>query len=293
VALAVSSTVFAYAAVEMVGTAAGETARPAQVVPRAITSVFSRLAVIYVGSLAVLALLLPCADYQAGTSPFVTVFNRLGSAPMGTLINIVIITAALSSLNAGLYSTGRVLHAMAVNGSAPAVAGRMSARGVPYGGILLTGVAALAGVALNAWVPARAFEIGLGVASLGVIASWAMIVACQLQLWRQARRGDAERPPYRMWGAPYTGVATLVFLMLVPILMALDYPDGTFSAALLFVIGPALMIGWYATRRRVLAKAARRGNYQGDAASTVAIPDLRMDNGDIDGVVVQTRIVEP
>ena len=82
------------------------------------------------------------------------------------------------------------------------------------------------------------------------------------------------------------------FLGLVPVLMALDYPDGTFSAALLFAIAPALVLGWYATRGRVMAGAARRAGYPGDGTSTVAISALHAGGDDVEGTVLAVRIVE-
>ena len=108
-----SGVVFAYAAVELVGTAAGETAEPEKIMPRAINSVIARIALFYVGSLFLLALLLPYTDYSAGESPFVTFFGKIGIQGGGTVMNIVVMTAAFSSLNAGLYSTGRILRSMA------------------------------------------------------------------------------------------------------------------------------------------------------------------------------------
>src|SRR5947209_19490675 len=146
VVLVTSGVVFAYAAVELVGTAAGETAEPEKIMPRAINSVVFRIGVFYVGSVALLALLLPYTDYKHNESPFVTFFSHLGFGGAGSLMNIVVLTAAFSSLNAGLYSTGRILRSMAVNGSAPKFTGRMSKNGVPYGGILLTCTIGLFGV---------------------------------------------------------------------------------------------------------------------------------------------------
>jgi len=90
----------------MVGTAAGETENPAKVMPKAINSVIFRIAVFYVGSLILLALLLPYTKYKSGTSPFVTFFSSIGVPAAGDIMNFVVLTAALSSLNAGLYSTG-------------------------------------------------------------------------------------------------------------------------------------------------------------------------------------------
>lgn len=124
-------------------------------------------------------------------------------------MNVVVMTAAFSSLNAGLYSTGRILRSMAMNGSAPSFTARMSQRGVPYGGICLTAAIGLIGVLLNGVVPEMAFEIVLNIAALGILASWATIVCCQIQLFRWSKQGIVYRPSFRMWGAPYTGYLTL------------------------------------------------------------------------------------
>ncbi|HEX3544997.1 MAG TPA: amino acid permease [Mycobacterium sp.] len=259
-----SGVVFAYAAVELVGTAAGETAEPEKIMPRAINSVIARIALFYVGSLFLLGLLLPYTSYKAGESPFVTFFSKIGVGGAGTIMNVVVLTAALSSLNAGLYSTGRILRSMAVNGSAPKFTSLMSKRGVPYGGICLTAVIGLFGVLLNGVVPSKAFEIVLNMAALGIIASWGTIVLCQLQLYRWSKRGLLTRPSFRMWGAPYTGYLSLAFLLAVLVLMALDPPIGTWTVATLVVIVPALVIGWYGVRARVLAVAEMRQGYTGE-----------------------------
>jgi len=258
-----SGVVFAYAAVELVGTAAGETAEPHKIMPRAINSVIFRIALFYVGSLVLLGLLLPYSAYKPGESPFVTFFSKIGFEGAGTLMNVVVLTAAFSSLNAGLYSTGRILRSMAMNGSAPKFTGVMSKRGVPYGGICLTASIGLLGVILNGIVPAQAFEIVLNMAALGIIASWATIVICQLQLFRWSQRGEMVRPAFRMWGAPYTGYATLVFLAAVLVLMAFDKPVGTWTVATLVLIIPALILGWYAARGRVLEIAKQRQGFTG------------------------------
>lgn len=270
--IVISGVVFAYAAVELVGTAAGETAEPEKIMPRAINSVIARIAVFYVGSLVLLALLLPYTAYKAGESPFVTFFDKLGVANAGTIMNLVVLTAALSSLNAGLYSTGRILRSMAVSGSAPRFTGRMSRNGVPYGGILLTAAVTLLGVGLNAFVPDQAFEIVLNMSALGIIASWATIVICQIQLYRWWRRGILNRPSFRLWGSPWTGYATLLFLAAVLVLMAFDYPIGTWTVGTLVLIVPALIVGWYAVRDRVKAVAEERAGFTGPLPVIAARP---------------------
>jgi L-asparagine permease len=191
---------------------------------------------------------------------------------IGSIMNVVVLTAAFSSLNAGLYSTGRILRSMSMNGSAPEFTGVMGRNGVPYGGIMLTSLIALCGIALNGIVPERAFEIVLNMASLGIIASWATIVLCQLQLWRWWKQGKLQRPQFRMWGAPWTGLITLVFLFFVVVLTGVDYPVGTWTVASLAVLIPALIIGWFAARKRVLAIARMRAGYTGEFPVVANIP---------------------
>jgi L-asparagine permease len=258
-----SGVVFAYAAVELVGTAAGETAEPEKIMPKAINSVIVRIAVFYVGSVVLLSLLLPYTAYKAGESPFVTFFSKIGFHEAGDLMNIVVLTAALSSLNAGLYSTGRVMHSLAMSGSGPKFARRMTKNGVPFGGIAMTAVICLFGIALNAFKPGEAFEIVLNIAALGIIASWATIVLCHLRFVQLTNAGILKRPAFRMPLTPYSGYLTLLFLAAILVLMAFDKPIGTWTVATLILIIPALIAGWYVVRNRVLDAAHERIGHTG------------------------------
>lgn len=264
--LAISGVVFAYAAIELVGTAAGETANPREVMPRAVNTVVIRIAVFYVGSVLLLSLLLPYTLYKAGESPFVTFFSHIGSPEAGaisaSIMNFVVLTAALSSLNAGLYSTGRILRSMAVNGSAPRFTEVMSRTGVPYGGILLTAVITLCGVGLNALFPSQAFEIVLEVSALGIIGGWATIILCQIKLQRWAKKGLAERPSFRLFGAPFTSYLTLAFLAFVLVTMGFS-ETGRWVLASTVVLVPLLIIGWFAYRPRIQQAAREREGYTG------------------------------
>ncbi|PWJ53800.1 asparagine:proton symporter, AAT family [Quadrisphaera granulorum] len=263
-AIVTSGVVFAYAAVELVGTTAGETENPEKIMPKAINAVIFRIALFYVGSLVLLALLLPYTAFKDGESPFVTFFSLIGVPGAGDAMNVIVLTAALSSLNAGLYSTGRILRSMAVAGSAPKFTGKMSRNGVPFGGIALTGVITLFGVGLNAFVPEQAFEIVLNMSAIGIVAAWGTIVLCQLKLYKLSQEGLVERPAFRLFGAPYTSYASLAFLVAVLVLMGLDYPDGTWTLASVLIIVPSLIIGWYAVRKRVMEVAAEREGYTGE-----------------------------
>lgn len=261
--LTTSGVVFAYAAVELVGTAAGETAEPEKVMPRAINAVIARIAIFYVGSVALLSLLLPYTSYKATESPFVTFFSKIGFHGAGDVMNVVVLTAALSSLNAGLYSTGRIMHSMAASGSAPRFATRMSKNGVPYVGITMAAAICLFGIALNAVNPGEAFEIVLNIVAPGVIASWATIVLCQLRAYRLAKAGLLQRPQFRMPWAPYSGYLTLAFLAGVLVMMAFDKQTGAWTIGTVVVVIPALGAGWFLVRNRVAALASLRADQNG------------------------------
>jgi len=164
---------------------------------------------------------------------------------IGTAMNVVVLTAALSSLNSGLYATGRVLRSLAMGGSAPPFVSRMNTQKVPYGGIVATLVVYLVGVILNYLVPSRAFEIVLNVASLGIVSTWGFIVICQMMLRRAEQRGEVQRIDFRMPLAPLTSWLTLGFLLAVLVLMAFDYPDGTYTIAAIPLVAIGLAIGWF------------------------------------------------
>ncbi len=237
--------VFAYSAIELIGTAAGESANPRKILPGAINSVVWRIGLFYVGSVVLLVCLMPWTAYQAGTSPFVTFFTALKVPGIGTVMNIVVLTAALSSLNSGLYSTGRILRALALGGSAPRYLTRMNRSHVPSAGILTTVAIYIIGVFLNYIVPSQVFEIVLNVSALGIISTWAFIVASQIAYRRRVRRGDLPSAGFEMPGAPFTSWLTLAFLGSVLVLMVFDYPAGTYTIASIPLIALALIIGWY------------------------------------------------
>ncbi|ATL80839.1 amino acid permease-associated region [Streptomyces malaysiensis subsp. malaysiensis] len=249
--LVIQGVVFAYASVELVGVAAGETENPEKIMPKAINSIMWRVALFYVGSVVLLSMLLPSDSYSGDQSPFVTVLSKIGVPAAGGVMNLVVLTAAMSSLNSGLYSTGRILRSMAMSGSAPKFTGAMSRTHVPYGGILLTSFFCVLGVGLNYVVPSKAFEIVLNFAAIGILSTWAMIMLCHLLFWRRAQEGRVTRPGYRLPGSPYTETVTLGFLASVLVLMWADGGPSRLTIMALPAILAALVIGWYAARGRM------------------------------------------
>jgi len=249
--IVMQAVVFAYAGIELVGIAAGEAKDPAKCMPKAINGVLWRIGVFYVGSVLLLAMLMPSSLYASGVSPFVTVFSNLGVPWVADVMNAIVLTAALSSCNSGLYSTGRVLRSLADRKEAPAFTGRMSRNHVPYGGVLFTSVVYLGGVVLNYFVPSEAFDIVTAISSLGVVTVWAMVLIAQMRMRQKALRGELVRPSYRMPGAPVTNWIALAFLGLIVVMMG--FAGGAEQIAFYSIPGIIGVIGlgwWLVSRRR-------------------------------------------
>lgn len=245
----IQGVVFAYAATELIGIAAGECEQPRKVVPSAVNSVIWRIVVFYVGSIALLVCLMPWSAYHAGESPFVTFFHKLGLPAADSIMNFVVLTAALSSLNSGLYSTGRILRALALGGSGPQAMSRLNRNAVPYVGISVTLFIYLVGVLMNYLYPTQIFEIVLSISSLGILGTWATILLCQLRLHKAIKRGRIATTGFSMPGAPYTGWLTLAFLLMVLVMMAFDYPSGTITVGSIPVLALIFYGGWLLLKR--------------------------------------------
>lgn len=243
--------VYAFGGTEMVGVAAGEASADAvKRLPRAINSMIIRIFVFYVGSVILMALVLPYTAYSSAESPFVTFFAGLGVPYADTIIQIVVLTAALSSLNAGLYATGRTLRSMAIAGSGPKFAARMNKHQVPYGGIVITSALGLVGVLLNALLPEEAFNIIMNLAGIGIAGTWTMILITHLAFLRRVKKGEEERPAFRMPGAPVTNWLAIAFFVFV-VLSNLTDPSGRWTLALFAVVLVAMVAGWFYVRGRI------------------------------------------
>ncbi|NNH68640.1 amino acid permease [Nocardia uniformis] len=243
--------VFAFGGTEMIGVAAGESDNPKAVIPKAVNSIMWRIILFYAGSVILFTLLLPWTAYSAKESPFVTVMSSIGVPHAGDIMNLVVLTAALSSLNAGLYATGRTLRSMAMAGTAPSFAQRMNRNGVPYGGILITSSVGIAGVALNLLMPQKAFEIVLNLSGLGIVGTWASIMICHWIFVRRSEQGEYVRPAFRLPFAPVLNIATLVFLAGVVVLMVFDAEIGRITVVVFAAVVVAMVVGWFRVRDRL------------------------------------------
>ncbi|MFC5369232.1 amino acid permease [Arcanobacterium bovis] len=243
--------VFAFGGTEMVGVAAGEAENATSVLPKAINSMIWRIGFFYVGAVVLMTLVLPWTAYSGQESPFVTFFTGIGIPHAGTIMQIVVLTAALASLNAGLYATGRTLRSLAVAGEAPKFAAKLNKNHVPMNAIVITAALGLIGVLINYIYPSRAFEIVMNLAAIGIAGTWISILITHWIYARKMHRTGQGRPEYRLRFYPYSNFVAIAFLSIVIISMWFDVKVGRPTLYMFAAISVVLTIGWYAVRGRI------------------------------------------
>ena len=213
--LAMVMVMFAYGGTEVIGVAAGESKDPRRDVPRAINGIVLRTLILYIGSIAVLVGVIPWNEVGLRGSPFVTVYEMLRIPAAADLMNFVVITAALSSMNSGLYTSSRILYNMAEQGDAPALFRHLNRRRVPANAVVLSTVALYAAVLVYYLSPRTAFLYVTAMSSFGVMFTWLMISLTHLRFRPRAMAAGGRELAYRMPGYPYTTWAAIVSMAAV------------------------------------------------------------------------------
>lgn len=247
--LALQIVTYAFLGVEMIGVTAGEAKDPERVLPRAINGVVVRILLFYVGAVAIILALIPWDQVSDGESPFVLAWESLGIGAAAGILNAVVLSSALSSSNSGVFTTARMLHALAGRGQAPRALARLNRRRVPGRAVEASAAVLLIGVAVNVAVPERAFAYITSVATVAVLWTWAIILVTHLAYRRRVARGELPASPFRLPGAPWTNAVALAYIALVAVLLAFD--DDQRIALVAGAIWAALVAGgWVALRRR-------------------------------------------
>jgi amino acid transporter, AAT family len=183
--LALPVVMFSYLGTEIVAVTAGEARDPTHAIPRALRATVGRLILFYVISMALLIALVPWRQVGADRSPFVRVFEMIGVRGAAALMNFVVLTAALSSINTNLYLTARMLFSLARGGDAPAAFGRLTPRGAPLAALLASTAGMAVAAVVAKLVPGDAFVFLFGVSIFGGLYVWTQIFITHLAFLRR------------------------------------------------------------------------------------------------------------
>lgn len=228
---------FAYGGSELVGLAAGEAEQPERSLPRAVNGVIARILIFYIGSLTVVMALIPWRQIVPTESPFVLVFARIGLPATAAIINLVLISAVLSSCNSGLFAAARTLRSLAAKGHAPRFLAPLDRRGVPARGITASAAAMFGGVVLNYFVPGKVLEYIIISSAVLLMGTWTSIIVSHIG-FRARTRGAIRRFPMPLY--PWASWIVLAFIAGIALIMAtmlqMYLPIGFVAAFYAFVM---------------------------------------------------------
>ncbi|UVK99150.1 amino acid permease [Pseudomonas sp. B21-048] len=236
---------FAFGGIEIIGVTAGEAKDPQHVLPRAINAVPLRILLFYVLTMFVLMSIFPWQQIGSQGSPFVQIFDNLGISSAATILNIVVISAAVSAINSDIFGAGRMMYGLAQQGHAPKGFARLSVNGVPWMTVVVMSAALLLGVLLNYLIPENVFLLIASIATFATVWVWLMILFTQVAMRRSmnAEQVAQLKFPVPFWPyAPMAAIALMLFIFGV-----LGYFPDTQAALIVGVVWIVLLVLAYLT----------------------------------------------
>ncbi|MFC9912316.1 amino acid permease [Streptomyces sp. NPDC059862] len=218
------ASVFAYGGMETVTIAAAESENPVSGVASAVRTAMWRIALFYIGSMAVVVTLVPWDSKEiVEKGPYVAALDHLGIPGAGQLMNVVVLVALLSAMNANIYGSSRIAYSLVERGQGPKGLGRVSG-GVPRIAVLASSVFGFVCVVLSYWRPDDVFPWLLNMIGAVILVVWIFIAVSQLRLRRRLEREAPDKLVVRMWAFPVLTWVALAGMAAIFVLMARE-PD--------------------------------------------------------------------
>ncbi|HEX3822092.1 MAG TPA: amino acid permease [Candidatus Sulfotelmatobacter sp.] len=219
--LSLTITITSYMGVEVIAVTAGEAERPEVTIPHAMRNIVWRLILFYVLAITIMVAMVPWV--QAGDasglsgSPFVTAFAAAHIPFAAAIMNFVVLTAALSSVNTNLYLSTRMLFSLGNESYAPAWMGKVSSNGVPHRALLASTAGIIAAIVLAIFAPKNAFLKLYGSAVAGMFFVWLVILCTHLRFRRTISTDRLISLPMRLRAHPFFTLAGIAILLAISI----------------------------------------------------------------------------
>ncbi len=217
---------FAYSGTELIGVAAGETENPQKVIPAAIKTTVLRLVLFFVGTVFVLAALIPIDQAGVTKSPFVDVFERIGIPYTADIMNFVILTAIISAANSGLYASGRMAWSLASRGLLPAALAKQNDRGLPVNALLFSMVGGVFALLTSVYAADTVFVVLTAISGLAVVIVWASICLAHFNFRRSLIREGRSVDGLAYKAPAYPVVPLLGFILCVGSCIGLAFDES-------------------------------------------------------------------
>lgn len=250
---------FAFGGIEIIGITAGEAKDPQRVIPKAINAVPLRILLFYVLTLFVLMAIYPWPQIGSQGSPFVQIFSNLGIGSAATILNIVVISAAVSAINSDIFGAGRMMYGLAQQGQAPKGFAQLSKHGVPWMTVVVMGAALLGGVVLNYLIPENVFLLIASIATFATVWVWLMILFTQVAMRRSITKEQVAELKFPVPFWPYAPAAAIVFMLFV--FGVLGYFPDTQAALLVGAVWIVLLVVAYLLWVKPAAGQAAKVHY--------------------------------
>lgn len=224
-----------YEGIELIGISAGEVSDPHKAIVKSVKSVLWRILIFYVGAIFVIVTIYPWNKLDSIGSPFVTTFAKVGITAAASVINFVVLTAALSGANSGIYSSSRMLYKLAHEGEAPKTFGHVSKRIVPSHAIIGITSGIFIGFMLNVLAQflnkslANVFVIVYSSSVLPGMVAWFVILLAELR-FRKKNPDLMKNHPFKLPLYPYSNYFALIMLVVIVIFMFIN-PETQISVA--------------------------------------------------------------
>lgn len=236
---ALSLVVAAYQGVELIGITAGEAKDPQKTITKAVNSIVWRILIFYIGAIFVIVTVYPWDELHSIGSPFVATFAKVGITAAAGFINFVVITAAMSGCNSGIYSAGRMLYTLGMNGQAPKFFTKLTKNGVPLVGTLGVLIGLAIGVVLSYIAPENLFVYVYSASVLPGMVPWFIILISQIR-FRKEKGKEMDNHPFKLPFAPFSSYLTIAFLIMV--LIGMWFNDETRISLIVGIVFLALVI---------------------------------------------------
>lgn len=210
--MAMAIIMFSFGGIELVGIAAAETRNPTQTIPKAVNQIVYRVLLFYVLTIVVLLSLFPWNQIAEGGSPFVLIFDSLGSQGVATILNFVVLTAAISVYNGTSYGTSRMLLGLAEQGNAPKFLRKINQRGIPYAAILTSALVTAICVVLNYVFPEKAFKLLMSLVVSAIVINWMMLALTHLK-FKQRMLAIKKTTLFPAIAYPMTNYICIIFML--------------------------------------------------------------------------------
>jgi GABA permease len=237
--------IFSMVGAEVATIAAAESPDPGRAIARATNSVIMRIAVFFVGSIFLLAVILPWNSAELAASPYVAAFKLMGIPGADHIMNAVVLTAVLSCLNSGLYTASRMLFVLAARREAPLALMSVNRRGVPMAAILTSTVVGFLCVIAAAVSPDTVFLFLLNSSGAVILFVYLLIAVSQVLLRRRTPR---EKLTVKMWAFPVLSFIVIAAILAVLVQMAFDETART-QLALSLGSWAVVVVLYFATKR--------------------------------------------